>query len=109
MPLDPDPKAQPVHLPQWGAFRVAMLSNQAYQRVAGATTQQRAVSRIESYFAVEVENWPIARLFWQQMIAACPEASRPSAEELVGWREIAKQSNMPIGFNSLGQMESLEK
>jgi hypothetical protein len=107
MPLDPDPKSQPVSLPQWGAFRMAMLSNASYQRVSGATTQQRAVSRIESYFATEAENWAAARMFWQQMIAGCPASSKPSAAEAAVWTQIAQQTTMPIRFNADGQMESL--
>lgn len=109
MPLDLNPKSQPVALLRWGAFRTGMLSNAAYQRVSGATSMQRAVSRLESYFATEAENWPVAFMFWQQMLMGCAVEARPTAAEVAGWNQIAQQTNMPISFNAEGYMEALIK
>jgi hypothetical protein len=108
MPLE-DPKSQPVAMPQWGAFKLAMLQNQAYGRVSAATSQQRAVSRIETYFSTEVENWPVASMFWQQMLTTCPLDKKPSAEEANVWTVIAWRTNMPIKFNAEGYMEVLSQ
>lgn len=106
MPLFSNPESTPDRPIEWGVFRMAMLSNAAYQRVSGATSVQRSVSRLESYFATEAENWAVARMFWQQMIAGCPQAALPSAEEVATWNQIATQANMPLGFNANGQMET---
>jgi hypothetical protein len=109
MPLDQNPQSVPVAMPQWGAFKLAMLQNQAYQRVSAATSQQRAVSRIETYFSIEVENWPVASMFWQQMVTTCPLDKKPSAEDAGVWAVIARRTNMPISFNAEGYMEVLSQ
>jgi hypothetical protein len=105
MPLDPTNQSVPVALPQWGAYRLAMLTNQAYQRVSGATSDQRAVSRIEAYFSTEVENWPIAKILWGQMMVGCPVAAKPSTAEAGGWTVLAEKTNMPFSFNDLGEFQ----
>lgn len=105
MPLDPNPKSMPVALPNWGTFRVAMLTNQAYARVIAASANQRAVSRVESYFATEVENWPIAASLWQQMMTGCPIESKPKPEEAAGWTAIAQQTSMPFSFSASGDFQ----
>lgn len=105
MPFDPDPKSVPASLPDWGAFRLAMLMNKAYQRVSVASTDQRAVSRIETYFSTETENWPIAALLWQQMMTGCPVESKPKTQEVAAWTAIAKQTNMPFSFSDSGDLQ----
>ncbi len=105
MPLDPDPKSVPVLLPDWGAFRVAMLMNKAYQHVSVASTDQRAVSRIETAFSTEAENWPIVALFWQQMITGCAIEAKPKPQEAAAWSAIAKQTNMPFSFSDSGDLK----
>jgi hypothetical protein len=103
MPLDPNPKSQPVHLPDWSAFQLAMMTNQAYTRIS-RMADQRVVSRIELYFSTKAENWPLAAQMWAGMLASCPEAQRPTKEESIAWAEIALRTAMPISFANTGHL-----
>jgi hypothetical protein len=105
MPLDNNPVQQPVRLPQWGAFRMAMLTNQAYQRISKASVDHRAVTRLESYFAIEADQWQTGAMFWRQILEGCPKESLPTVKEAEGWALLANQTNMPISFNPQGYME----
>ena len=105
MPLAENPQSEPVVFPRWGDFNLAMLQNPAYQRVSSQSSMQRSVSRLESYFATQVDNWPVAVLFWQQMLTGCPVEKRPTTSEAAAWTVIAQQTNMPIRFNEQGYLE----
>jgi hypothetical protein len=105
MPLDPNPQSQAVKLPEWGAFKLEMLGNQAYQRLSSKSLAQRAVSRLESLFSIESENFVMASAFWQQIMRECPREFLPGADEAKTWKEIAQRTNMPISFNDEGYME----
>ena len=108
MPRSTQPP-EPIALLEWGQFKLAMLSNAAYVRVAERTTNQRSVSRIENYFTAEIENWPVAAMLWEQMIAGCIEGIGPTPEEAAGWTAIAQASNMPIEFTSDGYLVAVEQ
>lgn len=88
----------------WGAYRIAMLQDSAYQRVTALTTDQRSVGRIETFFAIEAEQWPIAIALWEQMITGCPDEAMPTAAEAVQWENIASTNAMPISFDESGAM-----
>ncbi|MEL6553593.1 MAG: hypothetical protein AAFQ63_09060 [Cyanobacteria bacterium J06621_11] len=104
MPAPENATPEDISLIAWGDFKVAMLSDLAYQRVSEATAAQRAVSRIETYFAAEVENWPVAAMFWGQMVRACPTEQAPTEAEATAWNQIAAAMNMPIEFTSNGYL-----
>lgn len=95
-------------IPEWGEFQLAMLNDAAYQRVSSATTSDRAVSRLELFFATQVENWPVAEMLWQLMIGGLPQLSLPQAEDIASWRAISVQTNMPITFDDNGLLKGLE-
>ena len=107
MPSINNPEPEAFDLPEWGDFKLAMLSDTAYQRVSSQTSEQRSVSRTEMLFTSENENWPLAALLWGQMIGGCPEDLRPTAEESARWTQIAASTNMPIKFIDTGQLMPL--
>lgn len=96
---------RPAESIEWGDFKLAMLQDAAYQRVCDRTSNQRAVSRIESYFTAEIENWPIAAMLWAQMIHGCIEEIWPSVAEVEAWRVIAEDCSMPIEFDEYGFLQ----
>lgn len=104
MPLVDSATPEDIVLPDWGGFKLAMLSNAAYQRVTDRSKNQRAVSRLESQFTAELDNWPVAAMLWQQMIAACVDEVQPTPAEVDEWRAIASNTNMPIEFNKAGYL-----
>ena len=107
MPKVENASSEPLKLMQWGDFKLAMLNDVPYQKMAAATADQRAVSRIENFFTAEIDNWEVAALLWSQMLAGCPEAARPTAVEAGQWSAIATQTNMPIKFTDTGQLVPL--
>ena len=104
MPLVTDAQPEDIVLPDWGEFKLAMLQNGAYQRVTDRSKNQRAVSRLESQFTAELDNWQVAAMLWQQMIAATLPEEQPLPDEVEQWRAIAQQTNMPIAFNDGGYL-----
>lgn len=102
-----DGAARPAVITDWGDFQLAMLRDEAYQRVVSATAAQRAVSRIETAFSSEVDDWNVVSLIWRQMLMGCEVAVMPTAEEIAMWRAIAFATNMPITFDEKGYL--LEK
>ena len=104
MPLVTDAQPEEIRLPDWGVFKLGMLSNAAYLRIAEATAAQRAVSRVEAFFASDQDNWPVAAMLWQQMLSGCDAEHLPTPAEVEGWRQIAAAANMPIQFSNLGYL-----
>jgi hypothetical protein len=103
MPLEKEPKSQPVSLPEWSDLHLAMLGNEAYLRVSRAA-DQRAVSRVELYFATRCENWPLLSQLWDGLLASCPEEERPNEKDIAIWAEILAQTSMPIECSKTGQL-----
>ena len=54
------------------------------------------------YFAMEVDNWPVAVQLWTLMIGGCPLRSRPIKEEIETWNAIADSTHLPIYFDTNG-------
>lgn len=102
MPLVENAEPEDIRLPDWGGFKVQMMSDAAYQRVADRSKNRLAVNRLESLFTSQIENWDIACLLWGQMVAACIDELRPTAAEVDKWRAISNRTNMPIEFNDSG-------
>lgn len=105
MPRIERAEPQPVVLPSWGDFKLAMLRDEAYQRIVSATAAQRAVSRVESLFTAELDNWDVCSLLWRQMLMGCDPSVMPTSIEVATWRAIAFATNMPINFDEQGYLE----
>ena len=102
MPLVENGQPEEINLPDWVSFRLAMMSNSAYQRVADRSKNRLAVNRLESLFTAQIDNWQIACVLWGQVITACLEEVQPTAAEVDEWILIADRTNMPIEFNTHG-------
>ncbi|MEM9148929.1 MAG: hypothetical protein AAGB19_00460 [Cyanobacteria bacterium P01_F01_bin.3] len=98
---------KPVELPDWGAFQVAMFTNQAYQRVSQASAAQLAVTRLETFFSIQGEEWPVAVQLWGLMMTGVAGTTRPTVAEVEGWNAIATRTHMPIQFSDTGRLEVL--
>ncbi|MEO1444792.1 MAG: hypothetical protein AAFV46_00890 [Cyanobacteria bacterium J06635_11] len=102
MPRVQNPQPEPIRQPDWGDFKLAMLGNGAYQKLSESTSSKLAVTRLETLFATQVDNWAVAQQLWQLMIGGCPEQSRPTAFEVAQWNAIAAGTQMPITFDDKG-------
>lgn len=93
--------------PDWNAFQLGMLRNAGYQKVSNATSNTRAVSRLELFFGQRADNWVIAQQLWLLMIGGLSEMSQPLSEEVAQWNEIAQVTDMPIRFDENGLLEPI--
>ena len=107
MPLVPNPQSEPVTFPNWGDFKLAMHTNEAYQRCSTSSANRLTVNRLESLFTSQIENWEVAAQLWNHMLEGCPSEVLPTAEEAAAWTQIASTNNMPIQFTETGQLTPL--
>lgn len=101
----------PKSLPDWSNFNSAILNNAAYNRVAGLSTNQRAVSRLET-IAVTLgsapddkdANYLVIAGFWNAMLNEIAVVSKPTTAEIAQWSAIASTAFMPFTFDTNGKM-----
>lgn len=93
---------RPVESPDWGEFKVQMFANTSYQRVSNVAENQLAVTRLETFFAIQGEEIALLVQLWKMMIESCPASMQPAAKEAAAWAAIADQNGMPISFDSSG-------
>lgn len=105
MPLITNAEPEPIEIPSWNDFQLAMLTNSAYQRVSDRSANTLAVNRLETFFAQQAENWPIAAMLWSQMLSGCIDEVMPTPEEIGIWDAIAQATNMPITFDENGYLQ----
>lgn len=92
----------PADVPDWGAFKVAMFADASYQRVSSVADNQLAVTRLETFFAIQGGELSLVAQLWQMMIESCPASMQPASTEATVWSEIATDNDMPISFDSSG-------
>ncbi|MEL7143300.1 MAG: hypothetical protein AAGL08_13880 [Cyanobacteria bacterium J06573_11] len=109
MPLVTNPEPEPIKLPNFGDFQLAMLGNATYQRVSDRSANKLAVTRIETFFAQAADTWPAAAMLWRQMVDSCIDEVKPSAAEIEAWSAIAQATNMPIIFDEKGYLQPIEQ
>jgi len=97
----------PVALPDWGAFQVGMLTNQAYQRVSNSSADQLSVNRLETFFSIQGEELPVAAQLWGLMIHGVPDGAKPNAADAAAWNAIARATHMPITFDDNGLLQAV--
>ena len=104
MPAPEEKVIESAAFADWGEFKIAMLSDEAYQRVS-QLSDKLTVSRVELFFSVEGEQLGLAVQLWVWMIQAVPEAQRPNASEAGRWKAIARAAHMPITFDEEGLLK----
>lgn len=101
----PEPQAPD---PDWGSFRVAMLSNAAYRRItllASATPAgSLSVQRVENIMAMDSPNLSVLAVMWEQVLAQIPVINKPTSAEVSQWNTIAAAHRMPFTFGGDGKM-----
>lgn len=98
-------QAEPAQLPDWGTFKVQMFSDAAYRRVSAACPEPLIISRLETFFAIQGDEYGLAMQLWGGMIQLCPADKRPTAAEATQWEQIASTNDMPIKFTETGQLQ----
>ncbi|MFK8182316.1 MAG: hypothetical protein AB8B99_03000 [Phormidesmis sp.] len=107
MALIENPVSEPIVFPDWGAFKLAMLSDAAYQRVSGSAAEIWR-TRAETFFAIQGEELGEVVQLWGAMLTSCPEEQRPTQAEAARWAEIAEGAEMPITFDEKGFLKPHE-
>jgi hypothetical protein len=96
----------PPEQPDWTAFRLAFLSNPAYQRstlaVAATTSGGLVVQRLENVVMTPEPSIAVVIMLWSNMIAKLPKEKAITPEEVEQWRAIAKSTNVPFTFKEKG-------
>ena len=101
MPAPKKAIVESAEVADWGTFKIAMLSDEAYQRVS-QLSDKLTVGRVETFFSIEGEEIEIAVHLWKLMIQAVPEAQRPVSTEVERWKAITRATHMPITFDDHG-------
>lgn len=107
MPAPKDRKLEPANTADWGSFKVAMLTDAAYQRASNLSKDPLSVTRLETFFSVQGETLAVAVQLWAAMMKDMPTAGVPTTTNVAKWNAIAQQTHMPITFNEEGFLEEL--
>jgi hypothetical protein len=101
---------QPPALPDWGSFRLALLSNPAYQRstlaVSGKTQGILLVQRLENAAAMAEPPIAVIVMLWNGVINSLPKEMPIATEEVKEWQAIATATNVPLSFTDNGSMNA---
>ncbi|MEM9092246.1 MAG: hypothetical protein AAGC93_26380 [Cyanobacteria bacterium P01_F01_bin.53] len=107
MPAPNKTVLEPAEGADWGAFQLGMLNDQAYQRVSNLSLDPLAVTRLETFFSVQGEQWAVAVQLWALMLKDMPTEVRPTSTEVTRWNAISRATHMPIRFDDQGFLEAL--
>lgn len=93
---------------KWAEFRMAMLSNMAYQRIAigviadPSGTGNWTVTTLQNAVTMEHPRVEILSQFWNAMMLLIPKGLEPTETEINLWNGIATQTRVPFSFDSVG-------
>jgi hypothetical protein len=93
----------------WANFRLGMLNNEAYQRLAiaiiGSSNQGNwTITTLQNVVAMDSPRVDLLIRFWNAALLLTPIGLEPNSTEVDLWAEIARQANVPISFESSGIM-----
>ncbi|QKQ75577.1 hypothetical protein [Nostoc sp. TCL240-02] len=101
----------PPFLPDWANFNRAMISDTGYNRIANATLNQRAVSRLETIVTpagytdgIDNKDYPLVKACWDLIVTGLPLLNKVNAAEIAAWNAIASAAFMQFKFDSDGKM-----
>ncbi|MCC5618116.1 hypothetical protein LC605_24125 [Nostoc sp. CHAB 5836] len=103
--------APPPPLPDWAGFNRQMIVDAGYNRIATTTSNQRAVSRLETIVVpagyldgVDTKDYPLIKACWDSIIVGVPLLGKATAIEIANWNAIALNTFMQFQFDSDGKM-----
>lgn len=101
---------QPPALPNWGNFRLALLSNPAYQRstlaVSSKTQGILLIQRLENATAMPEPPIAVIVMLWNGMVSSLPKELPIAEDEVEQWRAIALATNVPLSFADNGLLNA---
>jgi hypothetical protein len=100
----------PPEQPDWSAFRLALLSNPAYQRstlaISAITAGMLLVQRLENAAAMNEPPVDVIVMLWNSMIKKLPKTQPIAPEEVEQWRAIAQSAHVPLEFIEGGYLQA---
>lgn len=99
--LLPIPEPQPE--PEWLEFRLAMMMDNGYNRIAEAVHAVKPLlqQRLEAAIGFAEPHLPTVQMLWAGWVAIAP----PAAEEIAQFQAIALAAHVPIRFGADGAIE----
>lgn len=88
-------------VPDLGAFRIAMLSDNAYNRIA-SIVPAHIIASLAAAIVVSPIHYPSLIQVWNLIITSLPPEMRPTEAEIGIWQGYASTAQIPISFTSAG-------
>jgi hypothetical protein len=92
----------------WGRFRLSMLNDSAYQRIAVAVISDSTgqgnwtVTTLQTAVAMDNPRLDVIEQFWNAMMLLVPKNLEPTAAETAIWNDMAQAANVGFGFSQTG-------
>lgn len=92
--------------PDWRGFRVAMMENSAYKRIARLANAADSVLVQQVQIAISIPEPSVANIkfLWASMLGTLAAVNRPNATEVSQWNTIAKNAKVPFSFAADGSI-----
>lgn len=93
-------------VPDLGAFRVGMIADAGYNRIAAIAASQPATAHLLANLSAAMVVQPIhyesVVMLWNVIITSLPTELRPTLIEASAWQVLATNSQIPLTFTADG-------